>query len=89
MTLEDRVQAQRLHVFRRAEELGSVTTACREAGISRSRGSAEGPSSSSSSSSVARCDPDPSYFVAAGRDRVTSGGGARQVRLSGPASTTS
>jgi transposase InsO family protein len=36
MTLEDRVQAQRLHVFRRAEELGSVTTACREAGISRS-----------------------------------------------------
>ena len=36
MTLEDRVQAQRLHVFRRAEELGSVTAACREAGISRS-----------------------------------------------------
>jgi hypothetical protein len=26
MTLEDRVQAQRLHVFRRAEELGSVST---------------------------------------------------------------
>jgi hypothetical protein len=24
MTLEDRVQAQRLHVFRRAEELGTV-----------------------------------------------------------------
>ena len=33
MTLEDRVQAQHLHVFRRAEEPGSVTTACREAGI--------------------------------------------------------
>ena len=33
MALEDRVQAQRLHVFRRAEELGSVTTACREAGM--------------------------------------------------------
>jgi hypothetical protein len=25
MTLEDRVQAQRLHVFRRAEEFGSAT----------------------------------------------------------------
>jgi hypothetical protein len=36
MTLEDRVQAQRLHVFRRAEELGGVSVACREAGISRS-----------------------------------------------------
>ena len=36
MTLEDRVQVQRLHVFRRAEELGSVTAACREAGMSRS-----------------------------------------------------
>jgi transposase InsO family protein len=35
MTLEDRVQAQRLHVFRRAEELGNVSAACREAGISR------------------------------------------------------
>ena len=31
MTFEDRVQAQRLHVFRRAEELG-VTAACWEAG---------------------------------------------------------
>jgi transposase InsO family protein len=37
MTLEDRVQAQRLHVFRRAEELGNVSAACREAGISRAR----------------------------------------------------
>ena len=35
MTLEDRVQAQRLHVFRRAEELGNVSAACREAGVSR------------------------------------------------------
>ena len=37
MTLEDKVQAQRLHVFRRAEELGNVSAACREAGISRAR----------------------------------------------------
>jgi hypothetical protein len=37
MTLEDRVQAQRLYVFRRAEELGNVSAACREAGISRAR----------------------------------------------------
>jgi len=36
MTTEDRVQAQRLHVFRRAAELGDVTPACRGAGISRS-----------------------------------------------------
>jgi len=35
MTLEDRVQAQRRHVFRRAQELGNVSAACREAGISR------------------------------------------------------
>lgn len=35
MTLEDRVQAQRLRVFRRAEELGNVSAACREAGVSR------------------------------------------------------
>lgn len=35
MTLEDRVQVQRLRVFRRAEELGNVSAACREAGISR------------------------------------------------------
>ena len=35
MTLEDTVQALRLDVFRRAEELGNVSTACREAGISR------------------------------------------------------
>jgi hypothetical protein len=31
MTLEDRVQAQRLHVFRRAEELGNVDPAGIEA----------------------------------------------------------
>lgn len=37
MTLEDKVQAQRLHVFRRAEKLGNVSAACREAGISRAR----------------------------------------------------
>jgi len=35
MTLEDSVQAQRLNVFRRAEELGNVSAACREAGVSR------------------------------------------------------
>ncbi len=36
MTLEDRVQVQRLHLFRRAGELGSVTAAYQVAGISRS-----------------------------------------------------
>ena len=36
MTLEDRVHALRLRLFRRAEELGNVSEACREAGISRS-----------------------------------------------------
>lgn len=36
MTLEDRVHAQRLRLFRRAAELGNVTAACQEAGISRS-----------------------------------------------------
>jgi transposase InsO family protein len=36
MTLEDRVHAFRLHVFSRAEELGNVSAACRELGISRS-----------------------------------------------------
>jgi transposase InsO family protein len=36
MTLEDRVHAQRLRLFRRAAELGNVSAACREAGISRS-----------------------------------------------------
>jgi transposase InsO family protein len=36
MTLEDRVHALRLRLFRRAEELGSVSEACREAGVSRS-----------------------------------------------------
>ena len=35
MTLEDSVQAQRLNVFRRAEEIGNVSAACREAGVSR------------------------------------------------------
>lgn len=35
MTLEDRVQAQRLFAFRRAEELGNVRAACRELGLSR------------------------------------------------------
>ena len=36
MTLEDRVHAQRLRLFRRAEELGNVSAACREAGVARS-----------------------------------------------------
>lgn len=36
MTLEDRVHVLRLRLFRRAEELGNVAAACREAGISRS-----------------------------------------------------
>mgnify|MGYP001816091499 CR=1 FL=1 len=36
MTLEDRVHALRLRLFRRAEELGNVSQACREAGVSRS-----------------------------------------------------
>jgi hypothetical protein len=36
MTLEDSVQALRLRVMRRAEELGNVSAACREQGISRS-----------------------------------------------------
>jgi len=36
MTLEDRVHALRLRLFRRAEELGNVSAACREAGVSRS-----------------------------------------------------
>ncbi len=35
MTLEDKVHAFRLHVLQRAEELGNVSAACREAGISR------------------------------------------------------
>jgi len=35
MTLEDRVQAQRLYALRRADELGNVSAACRELGISR------------------------------------------------------
>jgi transposase InsO family protein len=36
MTLEDRVHTLRLRLFRRAEELGNVSQACREAGVSRS-----------------------------------------------------
>jgi len=35
MTLEGKVHAFRLHVLRRAGELGNVSAACREAGISR------------------------------------------------------
>ncbi|MBN1859075.1 helix-turn-helix domain containing protein, partial [Candidatus Bipolaricaulota bacterium] len=35
MTLEDNVQRTRLRVLQRAKELGNVTAACREAGISR------------------------------------------------------
>ena len=36
MTLEDKVHAFRLRLFRRAEELRNISAACREAGISRS-----------------------------------------------------
>ena len=36
MTLEDRVHAFRLQLFRRAKELGNVSQACEEFGISRS-----------------------------------------------------
>lgn len=36
MTLEEKVHRQRIRLFRRAEELGNVSAACREAGISRS-----------------------------------------------------
>jgi len=35
MTLEDKVQSTRLRVLQRAQELGNVSAACREAGISR------------------------------------------------------
>jgi hypothetical protein len=35
MTLEEKVHGLRLHVIQRAEELGNVSRACREAGISR------------------------------------------------------
>ena len=35
MTLEDKVHGFRLHALRRAEELGNVSAACRELGISR------------------------------------------------------
>jgi len=36
VTLEDKLHAQRLRLFRRAEELGNVSAACREAGVARS-----------------------------------------------------
>jgi hypothetical protein len=36
VTLEEKVHLQRLRLFRRAEELGNVSEACREAGIARS-----------------------------------------------------
>ena len=36
MTLEDKVHAFRLHLFRRAQEIGNVSAACRELGVSRS-----------------------------------------------------
>jgi transposase InsO family protein len=36
MTLEEKVHLQRLRLFRRAEELGNVSQACREAGVARS-----------------------------------------------------
>jgi IS30 family transposase len=36
VTLEEKVHLQRLRLFRRAEELGNVSRACREAGIARS-----------------------------------------------------
>ena len=36
MTLEDSVHAFRLQIFRRAEELGNVSQACEELGVSRS-----------------------------------------------------
>jgi transposase InsO family protein len=36
MTLEDKVHAFRLHLFRRAQELGNVSAACHELGVSRS-----------------------------------------------------
>jgi len=35
MTLDEKVHGLRLHVIRRAEALGNVSRACREAGISR------------------------------------------------------
>ena len=35
MTLEEKVHGLRLHVIQRAEQLGNVSRACREAGISR------------------------------------------------------
>ena len=35
MTLEDTVQRNRLRILQRAQELGNISAACREAGISR------------------------------------------------------
>lgn len=35
MTLEESIRALRLRVLHRAQVLGSVTTACQEAGVSR------------------------------------------------------
>ncbi len=35
MTLEDKVQSFRLHALQRAHQLGNVSAACRELGISR------------------------------------------------------
>ncbi len=35
MTLEEKVHGLRLHVIQRAQVLGNVSQACREAGISR------------------------------------------------------
>jgi transposase len=36
MILEDKVHGFRLHLFRRAQELGNVSAACKELGVSRS-----------------------------------------------------
>jgi hypothetical protein len=36
MTPEDKLHAQRVCLFRRAQELGNVSAACREAGVFRS-----------------------------------------------------
>ena len=35
MTLEDKVQSHRLHALQRAQQLGNVSAACRELGVSR------------------------------------------------------
>ena len=36
MTLEDKVHSYRLHLFRRAQELGNVSAPCRGRGVSGS-----------------------------------------------------